>query len=344
MLASKGVPHNVEMLPGVQLKPRLLLLGLPPWTGPPVPSPSLRTPSRAPSGLHSAHIPLLHLRLPGKACSPPPSSAAQKAPSFYSPSWLLGGASAAGAWGLGSSLLCSGDIGLGSEFSRAWGGMGAAGTSAGLGTWISTLLEAASMVGAAGPSGILEVAFSILRWADSWGLTMVISVLRGVGSGGVLWPSASARLSPNRDGPVAPALSTCLDEMSMEISVRRDTGSALGPGSSTLRRAALGERWLRESTCRAAGSEFFTPRSWNFWVELATVARSRGVWTLRGGVELGVSTSSTSNDLFKAERQREEEVMSGQLGNTQEHAANGEHQKVWQACCSGGPPGHSCIC
>lgn len=59
---------------------------------------------------------------------------------------------------------------------------------------------------------------------------MLISVLRGVGSG-VLWPSTSARLSPNRDGPVGPAFSTCLDEMSMEISVRRDTGSALGPAS-----------------------------------------------------------------------------------------------------------------
>lgn len=138
---------------------------------------------------------------------------------------------------------------------------------------------------------------------------MVTSVLRGPGSG-VLWPSVSARLSPNRDGPAAaPAPSAGLEEMSMEISVRRDTGSALGPGSSTLRRAALGDRWLRESTWRA-GSEFLTPRSWNFWVELAREARSRGVWTLRGGVGLGVSTSSTSKDLFKAERQRGEGVMS----------------------------------
>lgn len=34
------------------------------------------------------------------------------------------------------------------------------------------------------------------------------------------------------------------------------------------------------------------------------MVRSRGVWTLRGGVELGGSISSTSNDLFKAERER----------------------------------------
>lgn len=190
---------------------------------------------------------------------------------------------------------------MGSEFSRD--GTGAAGTSADLGTWISTLLGAGSAVGAVDTSETLEAGVSILRWAGSWGLTMVISVLRGVGSG-VLWPSASARFSPNREGPGVPAFSTCLDEMSMEISVRRDMGSDLGPDSSTLRRAALGDRWLRASTWRGDGSKFFAPRSWNFWVELATVARSRGVWTLRGGVELGVSTSSTSKDLFKAERQR----------------------------------------
>lgn len=138
---------------------------------------------------------------------------------------------------------------------------------------------------------------------------MVISVLRGTGSG-VLWPRTSALLRPNREGPAAEAvLSTCLEEMSMEISVRRDMGSgALAPASSTLRREGLGERWLRESTRRAAGSEFFTPRSWNFWLELATVARSRGVWTLRGGVELGGSISSTSNDLFKAGRERGESL------------------------------------
>ena len=205
--------------------------------------------------------------------------------------------------------------------------MGEVGPSAGLGTWISTLLGAASAAGAVGTSGILEAGVSILRWADSWGLTMVISVLRGAGSG-VLWPSASARLSPNRDGPAVPAFSTCLDEMSMEISVRRDTGSALGPESSTLRRAALGDRWLRESTWRAAGSEFFTPRSWNFCVELATEDRSRGVWTLRGGVELGVSTSSTSKDLFKAGRQSEEKVISRRLGNAWKHPASGERRKA----------------
>lgn len=133
---------------------------------------------------------------------------------------------------------------------------------------------------------------------------MVISVLRGTGSG-VLWPRTSALLSPNREGPgVEAVLSTCLEEISMESSVRRDMGSGdLAPARSTLRREGLGERWLRVSTRRAAGSEFFTPRSWNFWLELATVARSRGVWTLRGGVEFGGSISSTSNDLFKAGRQ-----------------------------------------
>lgn len=52
---------------------------------------------------------------------------------------------------------------MGSEFSRIWAGMGQAGASAGLGTWISTLLGAASAVGAAGTSGDLEAGVSILR-------------------------------------------------------------------------------------------------------------------------------------------------------------------------------------
>ena len=63
-------------------------------------------------------------------------------------------------------------------------------------------------------------------------------------------------------------------------------------------------------------------------MELATEDRSRGVWTLRGGVELGVSTSSTSKDLFKAGRQSEEKVISRQLGNAWKHPASGERQKA----------------
>lgn len=309
----KGPLETQRSFPESDSNSTCRILVHPPWTE------RATRPRPEPSDTHP-HVPTM------KACAshpqfshnpvPKPAPAASPHPGLrHSPSWLLGGASAEGGWGLGSSLLCSCNMGVGSEFSRVWAGLGAAGASAGLGTWISTLLGTASAVGAAGTSGTLEAGVSILRWAGSGGLTRVISVLRGLGSG-VLWPSASARFSPKREGPGAPVFSTCLDEMSMDSSVRRDTGSPLGPDSSTLRKGGLGERWLRESAWRAVGSEFFAPRSWNFWVELATVARSSGVWTLRGGVELGVSTSSTSKDLFKAERHGEEDTMSGWCGDT----------------------------
>lgn len=111
-----------------------------------------------------------------------------------------------------------------------------------------------------GISGIFDGGASTLRRPGSWGLPRVISVLLGVGSGG-LCPSASALLRPNLDNPEV-EFSTCLDEMSMEISVLLDTGSgSLGPESSTLLREGLGDLWAVGSACRADGSEFLAPSS-----------------------------------------------------------------------------------
>lgn len=131
-------------------------------------------------------------------------------------------------------------------------------------------------------------------------MPIVISVLLGVGSGG-LCPSPSALLRPNLDNPGV-EFSTCLDEISMEISVLRDTGSgSLGPERSTLLRDDLGDRWPGASACLAGVSEFLAPRSWNFCVELVAVDLRRGFRGRLCGVEefRDWSTSSTSKDRFK---------------------------------------------
>lgn len=114
-------------------------------------------------------------------------------------------------------------------------------------------------------------------------------------------PSPSVLLRPNLDNPGV-EFSTCLDEISMEISVLRDTGSgSLGPESSTLLRADLGDLWPGESACLAGVSEFLAPRSWNFCVELDTVDLRRGFGVRLCGVEEfgDWSTSSTSKDRFR---------------------------------------------
>lgn len=133
---------------------------------------------------------------------------------------------------------------------------------------------------------------------------MVTSVRRfGVASEAVLWACASGLLRPKRLMPALGELSTCLEEMSMEISVRRDTGSvARPPETSTRRRLDFGERWLAPSKDDLdVWSELREPRSWNRWL-LEDVSEDRRGWVRRERGEecVEVSTSSTSNDLFRA--------------------------------------------
>lgn len=192
---------------------------------------------------------------------------------------------------------------------------GGAVTSEDFATWISTRLVATSGIGLLAStlrcvgSGIFE-GTSILRRAWSWGLLILISVLRGPVSGG-LCPNTSALLRPNLDAPEV-EFSTCLDEISMEISVLLDTGSGcFGPESSTLLREDLGDLWLEDSTCLEGVSEFLLPSSWNFWAELDTVDLTSGLVVLLCGVEEFAcwSTSSTSNDLFKAEKYENKQIL-----------------------------------
>ncbi|MEE6524228.1 hypothetical protein FKM82_023576 [Ascaphus truei] len=126
-----------------------------------------------------------------------------------------------------------------------------------------------------------------------------------MGSGG-LCPGSSALLRPNLDSP-GTEFSTCLDEMSMEISVRLDTVSVCRDPANSIRLSDdLGERWLLPSACLKRPSAFRAPGSWNFCAELDGEPLRSGFGVRRGGTEgFGDwSTSSTSKDLFNAEREK----------------------------------------
>lgn len=98
-------------------------------------------------------------------------------------------------------------------------------------------------------------------------------------------------------------LSTCFEEMSMEISVLRDTVSGTRPpDNSTRRRLDFGERWLEEESeaCLDMGSEFRDLRSWKRLLDEVPEER-RGLVVLRESGEGFVDvSSSTSNDLLSA--------------------------------------------
>lgn len=82
----------------------------------------------------------------------------------------------------------------------------------------------------------------------------------------------------------------------MEISVRREAASgSREPVSSTLLRLVLGD------LCVESSEECLVPKSWNLCAELDTADLRRGFAVLLEGREgcVGVSTSSTSKDLFK---------------------------------------------
>lgn len=99
-------------------------------------------------------------------------------------------------------------------------------------------------------------------------------------------------------------LSTCFEEMSMEISVLRDTVSGTRPpDNSTRRRLDFGERWLEEESeaCLDMGSEFRDLRSWKRLLDEVPEER-RGLVVLRESGEGFVDvSSSTSNDLLSAD-------------------------------------------
>lgn len=175
------------------------------------------------------------------------------------------------------------------------------GTSGDLGICISTFLALVSSVLLWGISGILELGDSPRR---SWDFPRVISALLGMGSGG-LWPGSSALFKPNRETAGA-EFSTCLDEMSMEISVRLDMGSGCrDPARSILLSDDFGDLWPPMSACLRSASAFLGLCSWNFWAAEPAPLRS-GFGVLRGWTEgfEDWSTSSTSKDLFSAERKR----------------------------------------
>ena len=109
----KGAPGTPKILPKAQCKPSIYcILVHPRWTERAARSPHQAWNPRP--GVFSAspesrlHPPLPPIsRLQGQASSPSPSTGARRTRVGYSPSWLLSGASTTGAWGLGSSLLCS---------------------------------------------------------------------------------------------------------------------------------------------------------------------------------------------------------------------------------------------
>lgn len=75
----------------------------------------------------------------------------------------------------------------------------------------------------------------------------------------LLWSETSGLFRPKRAIPGLGELSTCLEEMSMEISVLRETVSGMRPDDNSTRvRLDFGERGLEEESepCLAADSEF----------------------------------------------------------------------------------------
>lgn len=119
----------------------------------------------------------------------------------------------------------------------------------------------------------------------------------------LLWSETSGLFKPKRAIPGLGELSTCLEEMSMEISVLRDTFSGTRPpNNSTRRRLDFGERWLEEESevCLEVDSELSDLMSWKrLLVEEVEERRGLVVLRERGDGFVDVS-SSTSNDLLSA--------------------------------------------
>lgn len=120
----------------------------------------------------------------------------------------------------------------------------------------------------------------------------------------LLWSETSGLFKPKRVIPGLGELSTCLEEMSMEISVLRDTVSGTRPpNNSTRLRLDFGERWLDEESeaCLEVDSELSALMSWKRLLA-EEVEERRGLVVLRergdGFVDI---SSSTSNDLLSAE-------------------------------------------
>lgn len=237
------------------------------------------------------------------------------------------GASMTAGWGLCSTLL---GTSLGAEAKLAstslglgWGCGCGGGVSSCLLAFMSIRLDEASDITGLGGSALLWVGSGMREVNTGDGTSALLgatggSWLRGrlrvtsvrlwgtvvaaPSGAGVLCACTSGRRRPKRVMPGLGELSTCLEEMSMEISVRRDTGSATRPPeSSTRRMLVFGERWLAPSL--DVWSELREVRSWNRWLPVEVKEDRRGwVRRERGDECVEVSTSSTSNDLFRAAR------------------------------------------
>lgn len=118
----------------------------------------------------------------------------------------------------------------------------------------------------------------------------------------LLWSETSGLLRPKRAIPGLGELSTCLEEISMDISVLRDAVSGTRPDdNSTRRRLDFGERWLEEESeaCLEVDSELRELMSWKRLLE--EVEERRGLVVLRErGDGFVDASSSTSNDLLSA--------------------------------------------
>lgn len=120
----------------------------------------------------------------------------------------------------------------------------------------------------------------------------------------LLWSETSGLFKPKRVIPGLGELSTCLEEMSMEISVLRDTASGMRALVNSMRPMPdFGELWLEEESeaCLEVDSELSDLMSWKRLL-VEEVAERRGLVVLRdrGDGFVDVS-SSTSNDLLSAE-------------------------------------------
>lgn len=175
----------------------------------------------------------------------------------------------------------------GAEFSRGLGG------SARL--WDSSGIRDADTGGSALLGG----------GGGSWALLWLPSALLWRGASvALLWSETSGLFKPKRAMPGLGELSTCFEEMSMEISVLRDTVSgARPPDNSTRRRLDFGERWLDEESeaCLDMDSEFRDLRSWKRLLEEVLEER-RGLVLRESGEGFVDVSSSTSNDLLSASK------------------------------------------
>lgn len=121
----------------------------------------------------------------------------------------------------------------------------------------------------------------------------------------------SGRLSPKRAMPALGELSICLEETSMEISVRREeAASGLRPPDSSMRlMPAFGERGLEDSEgddLVEEWSEFRELKSKLRWLDVEEVDERSGlvVRRVKGEGCVDESASSTSNDLFSAGKKK----------------------------------------